>query len=132
VEGLAPKKFVDWDIKRSAGGRYDVEYILAVGMAATGTNRVDYFTMDTRERIDALVGTEFLSAEEGATLHGAVDLFTRVEHFLELEEMTHPGNDEKANWLESHVSRLVGTSGTEALSVAKAAVRACYARVMGG
>ena len=136
VEGLAPKQFAEWDTKRSAGGRYDIEYVVAVGMAATCTDRVDYFTMSTRERIAALVGTGFLSEEEGATLRDAADLFTQVEHFMELQEMTHPASAEKAQRLEHHLTRLGDAFGAAwsvaSLRGAKAAVRQCYQRAVGG
>ncbi|MDH4038285.1 MAG: DUF294 nucleotidyltransferase-like domain-containing protein [Candidatus Krumholzibacteria bacterium] len=132
VEGLAPKKFVEWDTKRSAGGRYDIEYILAVGMAATCVDRVDFFTMSTHERIDALLGTGYLTADEGALLRDAVDLFTRVEHFMELQEMSHPGTEEKARWLEGHLARLSEETGAPAslaaLTDTKTGVRGVYTR----
>ncbi len=134
VEGLAPKQFTDWDTKRSAGGRYDIEYVLAVGMAATCTDRMDYFTMTTRDRIDALVDTGFLSASEGTTLRSAVDLFFLVEHLMELQEQTHPGSEGKAALLENHLRRMGDSLGTgwslEALQEAKTAVRDCYARIL--
>ncbi|HEX5133027.1 MAG TPA: hypothetical protein VFX92_11150 [Candidatus Krumholzibacteria bacterium] len=135
VESLAPKQFVEWDTKRSAGGRYDIEYIVAVGMAATCTDRVDYFTMDTRARIDALVRTAFLTGDDGIALREAAELFTRVEHVLELQEMSHPGNEEKAEKLARIVDHSPGFAGTAgaaltALTNAKAAVRECYSRVL--
>jgi glutamate-ammonia-ligase adenylyltransferase len=132
VEGLAPKKFVEWDTKRSAGGRYDIEYILAVGMAGTCMDRVDFFTMSTHERIDALLGTGYLTADEGALLRDGVDLFTRVEHFMELQEMSHPGTEEKARWLEQHLARVSDETGTPAslaaLTDIKTGVRGVYTR----
>jgi glutamate-ammonia-ligase adenylyltransferase len=131
VEGLAPKKYVEWDTKRAAGGRYDIEYVVAVGMAATCTDRVDYFTMGTSERVDALVGTGFLSEDEGALLRDALGLFLRVEHVMELQEMSHPGNEEKARTLERHVGRLDGIAGLESLVATKRAVRGCYHRHLG-
>jgi len=118
LESIAPRHFADWDTKRSAGGRYDVEYLTAVGMAATCADRLDYFTMSTRERIDALVGTGFVSADEGATLRDAVDLFTLVEHVMELQEMTHPGNEEKAAYLAHYMSRVFEALGAGQVSIA--------------
>ena len=136
VEGLAPKQFVEWDTKRSAGGRYDIEYVVALGMAATCTDRVDYFTMSTRERIDALVGTGFLTDDDGAVMRGAADLFTRIEHFMELQEMTHPGTAEKSATFEAHLGRLdeafSGAGSAELLRGTKTVVRACYARMVTG
>jgi glutamate-ammonia-ligase adenylyltransferase len=135
VEGLAPKHFVEWDTKRSAGGRYDVEYLNAVGMAATCPDRLDYFTMSTGERVRALVQSGFLAAEDGDALEHALALFTRVEHFIELQEMTHPGSEDKARRAELTVGKALAAAGAEprdvhvALSSAKRAVRGVYARV---
>jgi glutamate-ammonia-ligase adenylyltransferase len=136
VESLAPKKFVEWDTKRSAGGRYDIEYILAVGMAETSTDRVDYFTLGTRGRVDALTQAGFLTTDEGASLRDALELFMRIEHLMDLQEMTHPGTDEKAALLTRHTAVLAETFGREwsldSLNSRKSGVRACYTRVMGG
>jgi glutamate-ammonia-ligase adenylyltransferase len=137
VESLAPKQFVEWETKRTAGGRYDVEYLSAIGMAATCTDRLDYFTLSTAERVRALVSTGFLSAEEGSTLEGALALFTIVEHLMELQEMTHPGTEEKARRVGTHLSRTLTSLGLtsddagRALSETKAGVRRCYNRVLG-
>lgn len=111
VEGLAPRHFSAWDTKRSAGGRYDIEYLTAIGMAQTCADRLDYFTMGTRERIDALVASGFASDEDGASLRAAVDLYTLVEHFLELQETTHPGSEEKAAYLEHYMDRTFDAIG---------------------
>ena len=54
VEALAPRQFAEWDTKRSAGGRYDIEYLCAIGLSAGAKDRLDYFTMNTRERVSAL------------------------------------------------------------------------------
>jgi len=135
VEGLAPRTFTEWDTKRAAGGRYDIEYVVAVGMAATCTDRVDYFTMSTHERIGALVDGGFLTSDEGTLLHGAVTLYTRVEHFMELQEMTHPGTAEKAAWLEAHLAHLsqhlADDVSLNALTDHKRRVRDVYQRRLG-
>jgi glutamate-ammonia-ligase adenylyltransferase len=133
VEGLAPRHHAAWDTKRSAGARYDVEYLTAVGMGASCANRLDYFTLGTRERIDALVETGFVSSATGRTLRAAVDLFTLVEHVMELQEMTHPGSEERAGYLAHYADRTfeamgLGTGSVAArLHAAKQAVRAGFA-----
>jgi glutamine synthetase adenylyltransferase len=138
VEGLAPRNFVEWDTKRSAGARYDIEYLNAVGMAATCADRLDYFTMSSAERVRALVQSGFLSGNDGKTLENALTLFTLVEHFIELQEMTHPGSEEKARRVERTVSRALATIKPEwedaraILTSAKEDVRGIYARILGG
>jgi glutamate-ammonia-ligase adenylyltransferase len=133
VEGIAPRHFSEWDTKRSAGGRYDLEYLTALGMSTTCAERLDYFTMTTRERIDALVGTGFLSNDQGGILRDAADRFTLVEHLMELQEMTHPGSEDKAGRLAHYMSRVFETLGVgsapaaDRLGVAKAGVRRVFA-----
>lgn len=138
VEALAPKHFTEWDTKRSAGGRYDIEYLTAVGMAATCADRLDYFTMSSSERVRALVQSGFLTADDGKTLEEALTLFALVEHFIELQEMTHPGSEEKARRVEHTVARALGSIHPEwedaarVLALAKNNVRNVYLRVVGG
>ena len=137
VEGLAPKQFVEWDTKRSAGSRYDIEYINAVGMTATCADRLDYFTMSSAERVNALVQSGFLSNKDGATLENALTLYTLVEHFIELQEMTHPGSAEKERRVERTVSKPLAHANPEwedarrALAAAKQSVREVFVRAFG-
>jgi glutamine synthetase adenylyltransferase len=132
IETLAPKRFVEWDTKRSAGGRYDIEYLVAVGMAATCADRLDYCTMSTAERVQALVETGFLSSEDGTTLQSALSQFALVEHLMELQEITHPGSNEKARQVAAHIMKSLTFLGRDsgelsrALSNTKERVRNCY------
>jgi glutamate-ammonia-ligase adenylyltransferase len=138
VEGLAPKHFTEWDTKRSAGGRYDIEYLNAVGMAEACGDRLDYFTMSSAERVRALVQVGFLTADDGAALEHALSLFTRIEHFIELQEMTHPGSEEKARRIENVVANALAAISDKwgepmkALTSAKGRVREIHTRVIGG
>lgn len=128
VEALAPKHFTEWDTKRSAGGRYDIEYLTAIGMAATCGDRLDYFTMSSAERVRALVQSGYLTRDDGVLLEGALALFTRVEHFIELQEMTHPGSAEKARRITDYVTAAFAMidGKYEDISAIKGAVRALY------
>ena len=86
----------------------------------------------------ALVGTGFLSAEEGVSLERALALFTLVEHLMELQEITHPGTDEKAGAVQRMVARSLallgqGTDeGVHGLTEQKQVVRDVYERVLAG
>lgn len=137
VESLAPKHFTEWDTKRSAGGRYDIEYLTAVGMAATCGDRLDYFTMSSVERVRALVQSGFLSRDDGDQLENALKLYTLVEHFIELQEMTHPGSAEKARRITHTVvtamTSIDSASGDTLAQLGKTknAVRAIYSHVLG-
>ncbi len=138
VEGLAPKHFVEWDTKRSAGGRYDIEYLNAVGMAATCRDRLDFFTMSTPERVRCLAQSGFYSNEDAASLANALALFTLIEHFIELQEMTHPGSPEKARRVEHTVATAIASlnagwdDAPTALATAKQNVRRVFTGSFGG
>jgi glutamate-ammonia-ligase adenylyltransferase len=135
VESLAPRHFVEWDTKRSAGGRYDIEYLTAVGLAERAEDRLDYFTMSTRDRIHALVETGFVPAADGEALHGALDLFGIVEHLMDLQEVTHPASEERAEYLASYVDRTLAHLGqpyhpaARRLAAVKTSVRGAYRRL---
>jgi [glutamine synthetase] adenylyltransferase / [glutamine synthetase]-adenylyl-L-tyrosine phosphorylase len=137
VESLAPKQHVVWETKRSPGGRYDIEYIASLGLAATGADRPDRAAMGTGERVRALAAVGFITDDERAALEEAIVLFTMTEHLMELQEMTHPASDEKAERLARLVDRAMEFIGdrpaptVERLLAAKAAVRRCYQRVSG-
>jgi hypothetical protein len=138
VEGLAPKHFTEWDTKRSAGARYDIEYLNAVGMAEACGDRLDYFTMSSTERVRALVQAGYLSKDDGTTLENALVLFTRVEHFIELQEMTHPGSEEKAARVQRTVERTLASLDPDLgdpaalMRSTKNDVRRVYGQMVGG
>jgi glutamine synthetase adenylyltransferase len=136
VESLAPKQFVEWDTKRSPGARYDIEYLCALGLAPRAKDRLDYFTMSTRERVSALAEIGVVSETESAMLHDAMDLFGQVEHFMDLQEMTHPSSEERVEYLASYMDRtcehlgLSHASTRARLASTKKAVRECFERVV--
>jgi glutamate-ammonia-ligase adenylyltransferase len=111
VESLAPQQFVEWDTKRSTGGRYDIEYLCAIGLSAGAKDRLDYFAMNTRERVGALVEAGVVSEADGVSLRDALDLFGLVEHLMDLQEMTHPASDEHADFLASYLDRTLEHRG---------------------
>ncbi|HEU4930065.1 MAG TPA: nucleotidyltransferase domain-containing protein [Candidatus Krumholzibacteria bacterium] len=129
VESLSPRQFVEWETKRSAGGRYDVEYLCAIGLAGSAKDRLDYFTMNTRERLSALVDTKVITAEEALDLQHALGLFGRIEHYLDLQELTHPATEERAEWLAHYLRRtdeFTGVAPGPSLAEAKRRVRAAF------
>jgi glutamine synthetase adenylyltransferase len=136
VESLAPRVFAEWDTKRSAGGRYDIEYLAAIGLADSAKDRLDYFTMNTRERVSALVETGFASIAEGDALRDAHAWFGLVEHLMELQEMTHPTTEERADYLAyyldrtlEHLGRPAGSTRAHVLA-AKKVVRDVFDRTL--
>jgi glutamate-ammonia-ligase adenylyltransferase len=137
IETLAPKTLPVWDTKRSAGGRYDVEYLTAVGLAEA-TPGDDYeFSQNTRARLDTLERHGLLGAGELFRMKQALRLYTEVEYLMELKELSLPRSDERARGLERYLARSFaywdlpkesGVSG--ALRDAKKSVRECFDRFM--
>lgn len=137
VEAIAPRQFAEWDTKRSAGGRYDIEYLCAIGLADGAKDRLDYFTMTTRERVRALVEGNFAAEADGATLLDALDRYALIEHLMDLQEMTHPASEERADYLASYLDRTfeylgLGRGSSRARVVTtKSSVREIFDRLVG-
>jgi glutamate-ammonia-ligase adenylyltransferase len=105
LETLAGHRIEDWETKRSAGGRYDIEYLCAIGLAQT-TRREDYpFTATTEERLRMLEAAGILDAEETKTLLEALVLFTRIEYLLELQGFSLPQTTDRDMYLEKYIGR---------------------------
>jgi glutamine synthetase adenylyltransferase len=133
IESLAPRMHTDWDTKRSAGGRYDIEYLTAIGMAALPAGYE--ISLGTAERLARLRDHGLLDAAECDTLMRALSLYNAVEYFLELQEYSLPRSDEKSRQLDRYLSRtleswgVVCPDGAQALLAAtKQTVRACFDR----
>jgi glutamate-ammonia-ligase adenylyltransferase len=137
VEILAPRQFAEWETKRSAGGRYDIEYLCAIGLAGGAKDRLDYFTMTTRERVRALAEAGFVTNVDAAVLLEAVDHFALVEHLMDLQEMTHPTSEERADYLASYADLtfeylgLGRRSSRARIMTTKGAVRGVFDRLLG-
>jgi glutamate-ammonia-ligase adenylyltransferase len=102
VESLAPRRFPVFETKRSAGGRYDVEYMTAIGLAAGGG---DFFAMSTRERIEHIQRGGVLTADEARECKDALDMYGLVEYLMELQELTHPTSEARGEYLGSYLDR---------------------------
>jgi glutamate-ammonia-ligase adenylyltransferase len=137
IEALAPKTYREWETKRVAGGRYDVEYLTAVGLAGA-TPGGDYeFSLDTKVRLDALRDRDLLDEAEFDAVSSALSLFTAVEYLVELQELSLPRSDERSRELERYLSRSFEYWGAPkaqgvatALTEAKKSVRNCFDRFM--
>ena len=133
IETLAPRSHTAWETKRSAGGRYDIEYITAIGMAALPGG---YETsLSTPERLALVRDHGLLDASDCDALVRALSLYNAIEYFLELQEYSLPRSDEKSRQLDLYMTRTlegwgVGCpDGAEALIAAtKQSVRACFER----
>jgi glutamine synthetase adenylyltransferase len=130
VEGLAPKRFSVWETKRSAGGRYDIEYLTAIGLAR---HNGDDFTLSTRQRVERVAAHGVLTPDEARDCLDALDLFGCVERLMELQGINHPASEEKAAYLRTYLDRTFAFIGADAgdgvdaaMEGTKAAVRRAY------
>jgi glutamate-ammonia-ligase adenylyltransferase len=138
IETLAPKTLPEWETKRSAGGRYDIEYLTAVGLAEAASGGEYEFSLDTRSRLAKLEHHGLLQGDELAGLDAALDLFAGTEYLLELQELSLPKSSQRAEELERYQSRSfdywrLPREGrvADTLTSAKASVRRCFERFMG-
>jgi glutamine synthetase adenylyltransferase len=137
IETLAPKIMPEWETKRSAGGRYDVEYLTAAGLAEA-TPRDEYeFSLDTPSRLHVLKRHGLLDDGELEAIVQALALYAETEYLLELQELTLPRSADRAAVLERYLSRSFEDWGVPqrggvaaALSEAKRSVRPVFERVM--
>jgi glutamine synthetase adenylyltransferase len=137
IETLAPKLLPEWETKRSAGGRYDVEYLTAVGLAEATPGAEYEFSLNTASRLRALEHHGVLEHDEEDTIERALSLFTEVEYLLELQEFTLPRSAKRAAELERYLYRSLDYWGApqssgvvNALVEAKRSVRASFDRLM--
>jgi glutamine synthetase adenylyltransferase len=138
IETLAPKTMPQWETKRSAGGRYDVEYLTAVGLSEVSSGDDYEFSLDTRSRLARLKDRGLLDEGEFDSLEKAVDLFTGTEYLIELQELSLPRTSQRAEQLEHYQSRSFDYWGLprkdrvdDTLTAAKGSVRRCFERFMG-
>jgi len=137
VEALAPVRYTVWETKRSAGGRYDVEYLTAVGLARFCAGDPDYFHMTTPERLARLASRGAIGEDDAESCADALELYALVDYLMELQELTHPRSEEKSAYLGSYLDRCFELLGINApagveslLSAKKTRVRECYAAAM--
>jgi glutamate-ammonia-ligase adenylyltransferase len=136
LESLASKGSGLFETKRSTGGRYDIEYLAAIGLARTGARCP--FDASTVERLGILASAGAITADDAKTLREAFELFHRIDFLLELQGFSHPSTPEKEKKIAAYLDRtfeLLGLSVPEgvAKTVAdcKRTVRECYERVVG-
>ena len=133
VESLAPAKFRAWETKRSPGGRYDVEYLTAMALAARADPTHDFFALTTAERLDRIARHRLIDGKQANTCKSALQLYGVVEHLMELQEITLPRSIEKHQSLSRYLDRTFAFLEVRApggadklLEQTKMRVRACY------
>jgi glutamate-ammonia-ligase adenylyltransferase len=135
LETIASKGTALFETKRSAGGRYDIEYLAAIGFASVGARCPMH--AGTLERLDLLASADVITAEDRSLLADAFQFYHRIDFLLELQGFSHPNTPEKERKTAAYLDKtfhLVGlpvTGGVEsAVTEFKRAVRSCYQRVI--
>ena len=136
LESLAPKGAGRFETKRSLGGRYDIEYLAAIGLAHAGAPCPLHAS--TTERLEILASSGVISAEDASMLSRAFEFFHRIDFLLELQGFSHPNTPEKEKRIAAyldHTFELLGLpdeGGVEnAIAAFKGKVRGCFERVVG-
>jgi len=135
LETLVPEGADRLETKRSKGGRYDIDYLCAIGLALRG----DRFPLDatTSDRLGWLVDAGFISSDNRAMIEDALTLYQRVDYLLELAGMTLPKTSERMGRIVEYLDRTLTLLGMEsedgveeALRHYKIAVRECYTEIL--
>jgi glutamate-ammonia-ligase adenylyltransferase len=135
LETLVPTGADRLETKRSKGGRYDIDYLCAIGLALSG----DRFPLDasTSDRLGWIVDADLISSDDLGMIEDALTLFQRVDYLLELAGVTLPKTPEQMGRIVDYLDRTLTLLGMEseggvdeALRRYKAAVRECYTEVL--
>jgi glutamate-ammonia-ligase adenylyltransferase len=105
LELFAGGKTEAWETKRSAGGRYDIEYLCAIGLAQISGHDDYPFEATTEERIELLEKAGLVDTEEAKSLIDAIEIFTRVEYLLELQGLSLPRTEERDLYFANYADR---------------------------
>jgi len=139
IETLVSKDAQTLETKRSAGGRYDVDYLSAIGIFLTGETLDPGAT--TSRRLEVLAEAGALTAKERTALTAALDLYRCVDYLMELQGLGLPATQAKTKHAVEYLSRtfpVLGLGGSltagggiiEEMDAARSNVRACYDRVI--
>ena len=135
LEGLSRKGRELFETKRSAGGRYDVDYMTAMGLAHSGATYALH--ANTAERLDMLAAAGFVGADDLCALTAALDVYNCVDFLLELQELSQPNSREKEKHCARYIDRTldllgitVGAGVEETLTENKRTVRDIYQRFL--
>ena len=121
-----------FETKRSPGGRYDIEYLSAMGLAHSG---VAYpLDANTPDRLEILATAGVISSDNWRTLAHAFELYTQVDFLLELQGFSRPNTASKEKKIELYLDRSLELLGirvdrgvARALVESKKYVREIYA-----
>jgi glutamate-ammonia-ligase adenylyltransferase len=135
LETIASKGTAGFETKRSPGGRYDIEYLTAIGLSLAGAPCP--WNAGTVERLDLLASADAIPAADRSMLAEAFAFYHRIDFLLELQGFSHPNTPDKERRIAAYLDRtfeLVGlpvAGGVEnAVLEHKRSVRSCYQRVI--
>jgi glutamate-ammonia-ligase adenylyltransferase len=133
LEELSLKGGGLFETKRSAGGRYDIEYMTAMGLAHSGAA----FALDatTEERLETLVEAGIIDAEDLSALMTALYVYHCVEFLIEFQGFSLPNSREREKYCARYLDRsfdllgiTIGGRVEETLVKSKKIVRDIYKR----
>ena len=138
LEGMADAKSAAFETKRSAGGRYDIEYLTWLGLVLGGESFDP--GLPTPDRIERLAAHNVISSEQGQQLRSAFELYTALDYAIDLQSWPLPKTTEQKEKLSLYIDRtlaLMGVDGAlfspgaaQAMKQAKKTVRGVYEAVV--
>ncbi len=111
LESLAKRTEESWETKRSAGGRYDIEYLSGIGIAQITEGGAYPFSAGTTERLGILKTAGLLEEKDLATCGEALSLYGRLEYILELQGFSLPHTEARETYLQNYADRTFGYLG---------------------
>jgi glutamine synthetase adenylyltransferase len=120
LEGLAMGAGSELETKRSAGGRYDIEYLCAIALAASG----ERYALDagTAARLDMVASTGRVSSGDFHIMRDTLSLYRRIDWLLELQGWTLPKTRERVEAVTRYLDCTLDLMGTPAVSGVSEAV----------
>jgi glutamate-ammonia-ligase adenylyltransferase len=135
LEGLVSPHNSALETKRSKGGRYDIEYLCAIGIPLLGGFTTYPFGAGTTERVKMLEEGNLISSEESAALIDAFRMYSRIDDLMELQGYSLPTAQEKLRAISDYLERTFELLGfgidagiVRELERRKGQVRACFER----
>jgi glutamine synthetase adenylyltransferase len=133
LEGLVPQGRDIFETKRSAGGRYDIEYLTSIALANIG----DTFALNatTEERLEIITLAGAIPVDDQVVMSRALGFYQQVDYLMELQAIPLPKGNEKTIMTSRYLNKtfeLLGlnTGGDvqKTLDRHKRNVRECFER----
>ncbi len=136
LESVGHKGTHLFETKRAPGGRYDIEYLTAIGLAHSGVEFPLYGA--THERLERLASAGLLTNTDRDALRKSFELFHTIDFLLELQGFSIPNTLQKEKKIAAYLDRTFDLLGItldggvqKTLADTKERVRMCYNRFLG-